>query len=82
MEAIANILLRTDDILTRGPNDPEPTVDGDGGPLAVGRELYRSDSGGLTFWNGTAWGPVTDIQKLCQIADFLREIRDLLASEG
>ena len=81
MESISEKILRTDNVINRGPNDAEPTIDDDGGPLPVGRELYRSDSGGLTFWNGTAWGPVTTTQKLCQIADFLREIRDLLSNE-
>ncbi len=81
MESLSERVLRTDAILNRGPNDPEPTIDDDGGPLPIGREMYRADTGGLTHWNGTTWAPVTTTQKLCQIADFLREIRDLMAGE-
>lgn len=73
--------LRTDDRLHIGASDAIPTVDFDGGALPVGRELLR-DNGGTYYWTGSAFTAVTAEQKLCQIAEFLREIRDLLSSQG
>ncbi len=70
--------LRTDAPIYLSGTDSEPTVDVDGGAIAVGRELIR-DTGAHKFWDGSAWRPVTDSQKLCQVADLLIEIRDLLS---
>lgn len=72
--------LLTDDRIFISGTDAAPTVDEDGGALPVGRELVR-DTGGHAYWAGTEWKPVTVEQKLCQIAEFLREIRDKLLSE-
>ena len=72
--------LRTDERIWISDTDSEPTVDVDGGTLPVGRELQR-EGGSVKYWNGASWQAVTETQKLCQVADFLREIRDLLNSE-
>lgn len=72
--------LRTDPPIYITGTDSEPTVDTDGGVLPVGRELVR-DTGARKYWNGSAWKTVTDTQKLCQVADLLIEIRDLLSNK-
>jgi hypothetical protein len=73
--------LRTDNRIHIGADEALPTVDEDGGALPVGRELLR-DNGGTYYWTGSNFTAVTADQKLCQIAEFLREIRDLLSSQG
>ena len=70
--------LRTDAPIYITGTDAAPTVDPNGGALQVGQELVR-DTGARAYWNGTAWKPVTEQQKLCQVADLLIEIRDLLS---
>jgi hypothetical protein len=75
---ITESALRTDVRIYIGSTDNAPTVDEDGGALPVGRELIR-DHGGSAYWTGTQWKPVSELQKLCQVADLLFEIRDLLS---
>lgn len=77
---ITETKLRTDERIHIGATEAAPTVDHDGGAIAIGRELVR-DSGGNAYWTGSAWKPVTESQKLCQIADLLTEIRDLLSDK-
>ena len=69
--------LRTDESIRIAAADTAPTVDTDGNVLPIGRELIR-DNGGRYYWTGSAWKPVTELQKLCQVADLLVEIRGLL----
>ncbi len=72
--------LRTDARISQDNTELSPTVDEDGGAIPIGRELLR-DNGGNAYWTGTQWKPVSETQKLCQVADLLFEIRDLLQGE-
>lgn len=79
---IAEIQLLTGERVIVNKDGSLPTVkDDSGGLLTVGRECYQ-ETGGLYYWTGTEWKPVNAIQKLCQIAEFLREIRDNLYTEA
>ena len=74
--------LSTSGRLVRNAADTEPTtVDDNGGALLLGQELLIEDTGTLKYWNGTAFAPVTVSQKLCQLADLLTELRDLLLTK-
>lgn len=77
----AEIPLRTTGRMVRLAADSEPTVGDDGGALIVGTELLREDTGKASYWNGSAWKPVTLPQRIVQAIELLREIRDLLSED-
>ena len=74
--------LRTTGRMLRNESDSDPSLDDEGGVLLVGTELLREDTGKTQYWDGSAWQPITLVQRLGQIGEFLREIRDLLTREG
>lgn len=67
-------------VLNSGATFPT-SVDDYGSLLVIGQELYQQDTGGRYYWTGTTWKPVSTEQKLCQIADLLKEILTALTSE-
>lgn len=77
-ELISLPLLRSSGRMVRLSSCTDPTVDDDGGTLAIGTELLHDDTGKIRFWDGTAWKPIHFAQKLCQGVDLLIELRDLL----
>ena len=70
--------LLTTGRMVRLSTDDTPTKDDDGGTLEVGAELLHEDTGNIKYWNGSAFVPVTMGQKLLQLIELQREIRDLL----
>jgi hypothetical protein len=69
--------------MVRASTDAEPTTEDDGsGTLQVGQELLYYDTGKSVYWDGSAWKPVTLVQRIVQLIDMIRDIRCVVMQQG